>query len=50
MAQTPQLLGAIAVDDAMPILNFIKKGHSEEGINRRALLITFCIVAVPYLR
>jgi len=49
MTQNPQLLSAIAMDDSMPILSFIKKGHNEDGINRRALWFTFILVSVPSL-
>jgi amino acid transporter len=50
MTQTSQLLSAIAMDDSMPILAYIKKGNTNEGLNKRALWLTFVLVAIPSLR
>lgn len=50
MTQNPQLLSAIADDGSMPILSFIKKGHNEDGMNKRALWFTFVLVAAASLR
>lgn len=49
MTQTVQLLSAIAMDDSMPILGFIKRGHRETDINKRALWLTFILVSIPCL-
>ncbi len=50
MTQNPQLLSAIANDGSMPILGFIKKGHNEDGMNKRALWFTFVLVTAASLR
>lgn len=50
MTQTSQLLSAISLDDSMPILSFIKKGETDEGLNKRALWLTFVLVSIPSMR
>ena len=50
MTQTVQILSAIAIDESMPILGFIKRGHRDDDINKRALWLTFLLVSVPCLR